>query len=66
MAHAAGTGTGAGRPFSGPALWYGPDLVGREDWITRLTATHRDELLTALRTARARAATLLGMTRADF
>ncbi|MFF6998977.1 TauD/TfdA family dioxygenase [Streptomyces sp. NPDC008313] len=53
-------------PFTGTALWYGPDLAGRDDWVLSLTAEHRDELRSALRTARARAATLLRMTVADF
>ncbi|WP_433454461.1 TauD/TfdA family dioxygenase [Streptomyces sp. CA-142005] len=53
-------------PFMGPALWYGPDLAGREDWVLSLSAETRAELRTALHTARARAATLLRMTVADF
>ncbi|MGV9345888.1 TauD/TfdA family dioxygenase [Streptomyces spiralis] len=53
-------------PFTGPALWYGPDLADRDDWVLSLSAETRQELRTALRTARARAAGLLRMTVADF
>ncbi|MFI6658941.1 TauD/TfdA family dioxygenase [Streptomyces sp. NPDC050523] len=53
-------------PFTGPALWYGPDLAGRDDWILQLSAENRDELRAAAHTARTRAAPLLRMTIADF
>ncbi|MFF4544729.1 TauD/TfdA family dioxygenase [Streptomyces sp. NPDC001406] len=66
MAQPAHSRIGPVQPFTGPALWYGPDLAGREDWVVRLTAHHRDEQRAALRTARARGTTLLRMTRDDF
>ncbi|MFF4037067.1 TauD/TfdA family dioxygenase [Streptomyces sp. NPDC001816] len=53
-------------PFTGPALWYGPEVAGRDDWVLRLTLDHREELRTAVHTARGRGATLLRMTVADF
>ncbi|MFE8948560.1 TauD/TfdA family dioxygenase [Streptomyces sp. NPDC007856] len=53
-------------PFTDPALWYGPDLAGHDDWVLSLSAETREELRTALRTARARSATLLRMAVADF
>src|SRR5690348_10594329 len=53
-------------PFTGPALWHGPDLAARQDWILRLSAAHGAELRSAVRTSRARGATLLRMTVADF
>ncbi|MFI6494092.1 TauD/TfdA family dioxygenase [Streptomyces sp. NPDC050564] len=53
-------------PFTGPALWYGLDLAGRDDWVVRLSAEHGEELRTAVHTARGRAATLLRMTVGDF
>ncbi|MEV6054814.1 TauD/TfdA family dioxygenase [Streptomyces sp. NPDC052107] len=66
MAKVPRTPTVPTEPFTGPALWYGPDLAGRDDWVLSLSAEDRDELRTALHTARARAATLLRMTIADF
>ncbi|MFE7171591.1 TauD/TfdA family dioxygenase [Streptomyces sp. NPDC057616] len=53
-------------PFTGPALWYGPDMTARQDGTLRLSAAHGAELRTAVRTTRARGATLLRMTVADF
>ncbi|MFF4571879.1 TauD/TfdA family dioxygenase [Streptomyces sp. NPDC001410] len=53
-------------PFTGPALWYGPEVAGRDDWVLQLTVDHREELRTAVHTARGRGATLLRMTVADF
>ncbi|MER6571528.1 TauD/TfdA family dioxygenase [Streptomyces sp. NPDC001093] len=53
-------------PFTGPALWYGPDAAARDDWVLRLSAEHREELRTAVHTARGRGATLLRMTVTDF
>ncbi|MEU1371283.1 TauD/TfdA family dioxygenase [Streptomyces sp. NPDC005803] len=56
----------ARRPFTGPAVWRGPDLAGREDWVLRLSPRRIGELRTALRTARGRGTPLLRMTIADF
>ncbi|MFE1438666.1 TauD/TfdA family dioxygenase [Streptomyces sp. NPDC058739] len=53
-------------PFTGPALWYGPEVADRDDWVLTLSAGHREELRTAVRTVRRRAAPLLRMTVADF
>ncbi|MER7841941.1 TauD/TfdA family dioxygenase [Streptomyces sp. NPDC096040] len=66
MAETPHTPTVPTKPFRGPALWYGPDLAGRDDWVLSLSAETREELRTALHTARARAATLLRMTVTDF
>ncbi|MQY37927.1 hypothetical protein SRB17_59350 [Streptomyces sp. RB17] len=66
MAETPGTRTAPPRPFTGPALWYGPDVADRDDWMVRLSAEHRKELRTAVHTARGRGATLLRMTVADF
>ncbi|MFD7406474.1 TauD/TfdA family dioxygenase [Streptomyces sp. NPDC059866] len=66
MAETPHTPTVPTEPFTGPALWYGPDLAGHDDWVLSLSAETREELHTALHTARARAATLLRMTVADF
>ncbi|MEV8563208.1 TauD/TfdA family dioxygenase [Streptomyces sp. NPDC051917] len=65
MAESPETTTPAG-PFAGPALWYGPDMAARDDWVLWLSAAHREELRTAVHTARGRGATLLRMTVADF
>ncbi|CCK24502.1 hypothetical protein BN159_0123 [Streptomyces davaonensis JCM 4913] len=53
-------------PFTGPALWRGPAVAGRDDWVLTLSAGHQEELRTAVRTVRRRAAPLLRMTVADF
>ncbi|MGW1913545.1 TauD/TfdA family dioxygenase [Streptomyces sp. NPDC002076] len=66
MAETPDAATAPAEPFMGPALWYGPDLAGSDDWVLTLSAETREELRTALDTARARAATLLRMTVADF
>lgn len=66
MAKAPHTPTVPVEPFTGPALWYGPELAGCDDWVLSLSAETREELRTALHTARARSATLLRMTVADF
>ncbi|MFD7444844.1 TauD/TfdA family dioxygenase [Streptomyces sp. NPDC059909] len=56
----------AREPFTGPAVWHGPDLADREDWVLRLSSPQIAELRTALGTARRRGTTLLRMTAADF
>ncbi|MGW2564372.1 TauD/TfdA family dioxygenase [Streptomyces sp. NPDC001514] len=66
MADITEIGDGACEPFTGPALWHGPDLADRDEWVLRLPAQQHGELRTALRTARRRGATLLRMTAADF
>ncbi|MGV9453134.1 TauD/TfdA family dioxygenase [Streptomyces sp. NPDC003635] len=53
-------------PFTGPALWHGPAVAGRDDWVLTLSAGHQEELRTAVRTVRRRAAPLLRVTVADF
>ncbi|MET7497762.1 TauD/TfdA family dioxygenase [Streptomyces sp900116325] len=54
------------KPFEGPAVWHGPDLADREDWVLRLSTQRVGELATALRTSRRRGTPLLRMTAADF
>ncbi|MGW2650533.1 TauD/TfdA family dioxygenase [Streptomyces sp. NPDC001393] len=66
MAETPDTRTAPTDPFKGPALWYGPDVADRDDWMVWLSAEHRQELRTAVHTARGRGATLLRMIVADF
>ncbi|MFE2144447.1 TauD/TfdA family dioxygenase [Streptomyces sp. NPDC059456] len=53
-------------PFTGPAVWHGPDLADRDEWVLRLSSRQTTELRTALTTARPRGTTLPRAAAADF
>lgn len=53
-------------PFAGPAVWHGPELADRDEWVLRLSPQQIAELRTELRTARTRGTTLLRTAAADF
>lgn len=51
-------------PIDDPAAWYGPELAGRDDWITRLTGAEADEVLAAVKSVQGRHWS--DVTREDF
>jgi hypothetical protein len=51
---------------TGPAVWYGPDMACRTDWIMPLSGGEIAEIDTATKALVARAADIASITRADF
>ncbi len=50
----------------GPAIWYGPDMARRTDWVVLLSDTDIGEVEAAMAPLVARAADIARITRADF
>jgi hypothetical protein len=53
-------------PVSGPAVWYGPEMVKRTDWVHALTADDVAEVEAAVRPLAEREADIARITKADF
>jgi hypothetical protein len=51
---------------TGAAAWYGPDVVGRDDWLMPLSAAEIVEIEAALKPLVAREADIAAMTAGDF
>ena len=53
-------------PVTGPGVWYGPDLAGRDDWQYVLSESDRSELLDAMAHARAKRGRIIDIVEEDF
>lgn len=53
-------------PVTGPAVWYGPDMAGREEWRHTLSAAEVADLEAAVAAVRGRGTDMVDLRRGDF
>ncbi|MDP6390168.1 MAG: TauD/TfdA family dioxygenase [Alphaproteobacteria bacterium] len=53
-------------PIEGPGVWYGPDIEDRDDWAYTLSEAERNEVVAAMRDAKARGLEIGDIAKSDF
>ena len=53
-------------PIEGPGVWYGSDIEDRDDWAYPLSEAEQNEVVAAMRDAKARGLAIGDIAKADF